>query len=89
MELTEDDGHSLAYRQGEFTRLKIDLHSSTRSLELDIAVDPYRVALAYPELEFILPAGEKRPLSLLGVQRRWLDEQSRLHLTWAIPEFKG
>jgi alpha-glucosidase len=89
LELTEDDGHSLAYRQGEFTRLKIDLHSSTRSLELDIAVDPYRVALAYPELEFILPAGEKRPLSLLGVQRRWLDEQSRLHLTWAIPEFKG
>ena len=89
LELTEDDGHSLAYQRGEVTCLRISMRSTAEQIAVDIAAALYRYPLPYSELEFILPAGEKRELALPGAQRRWQDEQNRLHVTWPVAEFKG
>jgi alpha-glucosidase len=84
--LTEDDGHSLAYQHGEVTRLKIDLHTTPRALATEISISPDLYHLPYQELEFILPAGENRPFSLSGADRRWTDNQGRSHITWKIQQ---
>ena len=86
--LNEDDGHSLAYRRGERTRLQFTLGSRSDQLTLDVEIEQSGYMLLYREIEFILPAGEKRPLSLSGVHRVWQDEQSRCHYLWPIPEMK-
>jgi alpha-glucosidase len=88
-ELTEDDGHSLAYRRGEITRIRFQLTSTPRELALGIDLPVYRFPLPYSELELIFPAGETRPVTLPGASRRWLDERSRVHLAWPVPQFGG
>ena len=89
LELSEDDGHSLAYQRGELTRIRINLHTTAQRLELDVSLEPYHFKLPYAELEFVLPAGENRSVVLSGLMRQWVDEQSRRHFTWPIPSFAG
>lgn len=87
--LNEDDGHSLGYMRNECTKLKLNLHSSRDKLVIVIEMLQYSYQLPYREIEFILPAGESRPLELTGIQRHWADEQSKSHYIWSVPEFKG
>jgi len=87
--LTEDDGHSLAYKRGESSTLHLFLTSSPQTLELELSLTPYRFQLPYRDLEIILPPGEKRKVTLSNVLREWMDEQNRRHLSVLIPEFKG
>ena len=87
--LTEDDGLSLDYRKGKITRLRIELDSSPESLHLSVNIDPYRYTLSYSQLEFILPAGEKRPFILPGCSSVWRDAQDRPHYAWPLPGNQG
>jgi alpha-glucosidase len=87
--LNEDDGHSLAYQRGARTQLKFSLHSTSENLALTIEVLQSGYKLPYTELEFTLPAGEKRPLALSGLSRSWVDDESRCHYLWPVPEIKG
>lgn len=87
--LNEDDGHSLAYQRGERTQLQFSLQSSAASLDLSIHFMQTGYVLPYRELEFILPAGETRPLKLAGLSRTWVDEQARTHFLWPLPESAG
>jgi alpha-glucosidase len=89
LDLTEDDGTSLNYQRGEVTGVKIDLTSSAESIELSVTLDPYNYAVQYSELEFVLPAGETRKVTLAGGVETAADEKGRRHFTWKLPEFKG
>lgn len=89
LDLREDDGTSLAYQCGEVTTVKVDLHSTTDALEFSVKLEPYRYALPYAQLEFILPAGENRKVVLAGSHGQRLDEKGRIHFFWALPEIRG
>lgn len=89
LDLREDDGTSLAYQRGEVTTVKVNLHSTADTLEFSVKLEPYRYALPYAQLEFVLPAGENRKVILAGSHGQRLDEKGRIHFYLALPEFRG
>ena len=89
LELSEDDGISLGYQQGQTTRVNIDLQCTDKNIQVVVRLNPYGYPLSYTQIEFILPAGENRKVVLQRLSCEWLDEEQRRHYCYMIPEFKG
>lgn len=64
LSLVEDDGVSLAYREGAYTRLRLAVEASATEIALRVDRLHRGFALPYSQLEFVLPAGEMRPLEV-------------------------
>lgn len=62
--LIEDDGESLAYREGEVTRLQLVLRATPEAVRLAATMIEAGYALPYRQIEFVLPPGEERPVFL-------------------------
>ncbi|HWQ45333.1 MAG TPA: glycoside hydrolase family 31 protein, partial [Longilinea sp.] len=78
-DLYEDDGESMDYAAGSYTRIHIDLHCSAYSIEIALVFNPYTFQLPYKNIEFVLPLGEERPLKVELFTREWIDETGRRH----------
>jgi alpha-glucosidase len=78
---TEDDGASLACSRGVYTTVALEVSSDGDFIELHAPSPRGDYHLTYEELDIILPAGEKRPVSdSLGPRREWEDDRGRRHL---------
>ncbi|NDJ76805.1 MAG: glycoside hydrolase family 31 protein [Chloroflexi bacterium] len=64
--LIEDDGISLGYRRGEYARVIIDCTVSEEGISLAVRAEQEQFPLPYGTLEFVLPPGESRPITLVS-----------------------
>ncbi len=85
-DLYEDDGESMQYAVGNFTRIHIVLRCTPTYIEIAMEYKPYAFDLPYKEIEYVLPFGEERPLKVELLKREWIDETGRRHIACACPE---
>ncbi len=85
-DLYEDDGESIQYAVGNFTRIHIVLRCTPTYIEIAMEYKPYAFDLPYKEIEYVLPFGEERPLKVELLKREWIDETGRRHIACACPE---
>jgi alpha-glucosidase len=67
--LIEDDGQTVAYQQGGFATVLIRLWSDEAQLYLNLEIDDEGYILPYRDMQFILPPGEARPISVKSNQQ--------------------
>jgi len=81
--LVEDDGHTLAYRRGEYTELRLSVRATDEALAL--AVEPVHLGypLPYDAIEFALPPTETRPLD--PPAETWIDAEGWRRVRLPIP----
>lgn len=72
--LVEDDGHSLAYRRGAYTELRLTVRTTPDTLALSAEPVHAGCPLAYEAIEFALPPTETRPLD--PPAETWTDSDS-------------
>lgn len=72
--LVEDDGHSLAYRRGAYTELRLTVRTTPDTLALSAEPVHAGYPLAYEAIEFALPPTETRPLD--PPAETWTDSDS-------------
>lgn len=77
--LIEDDGVSLDYRRGIYTSITLEVIATPDSLTLTIQLSG-GYPLPYPEIEFILPPGETRPIQAAGLHNQWTADDGRQHV---------
>jgi len=63
--LIEDDGLSLGYQRGEVAEVTLEVAAESDHIALS-AKSQGNFTLPYPEIEFILPPGETRPVQIDG-----------------------
>jgi len=63
--LYEDDGSSMRYRDAEFTEVEIDMRTTLDEIRVS-ATASGSYALPYGRMDVVLPAGERRKLTLKG-----------------------
>lgn len=74
--LIEDDGVSLAYRDGGYTRLRLTVEASRDRIALGVDVSKRGYPIPYNEIEFVLPPDENRPVDVdRGYEQRDKDER--------------
>jgi alpha-glucosidase len=84
-DLIEDDGLTLDYQQGKFSSVRLEVHASVEEIILEATLAHAGHPLPYSELEWVLPAGEERPMRTPNVLGRWQDDQQRWHLRVPAP----
>jgi alpha-glucosidase len=60
--LIEDDGETLAYRQGGYTEVELQVSSELDRIRLSAHARTQGYPLPYGEIVFLLPPGESRPV---------------------------
>lgn len=82
--LVEDDGHSLAYRRGAYTALRLAVRATPDALAL--AAEPIHAGypLPYAAIEFALPPTETRPVN--PPAETWTDEDGWRRIRLAMGE---
>lgn len=60
--LPEDDGESLAYRDGALTLIRLNLVSLPGSITIAATMPQHGYPLPYKQLDVVLPKGETRPI---------------------------
>jgi len=82
--LVEDDGHSLAYRRGAYTALRLAVRATPHALAL--AAEPIHAGypLPYAAIEFALPPTETR--SVDPPAETWTDEDGWRRIRLAMGE---
>lgn len=78
--LIEDDGISLGYQQGEYTEVTLEVVARPDRVSVQAQAAKIGYALPYSEIEFILPAGDVRPVETKADGRAWTDTQARQHV---------
>jgi len=81
--LYEDDGVSLLYRQGQYSRVTLEVMAEQGHIRLVVLPPEGDYPLPYREVEFILPPGEDRPAEAGAAARSWTDAAGRRHV--AVP----
>jgi alpha-glucosidase len=76
-EMVEDDGTSLRYLEGEEAPLRFSMATSPGEVRLSASVQSERYALPHGDVSVVLPAGETRPLTGVGVTALDPDETGR------------
>jgi hypothetical protein len=79
--LVEDDGETLAYRQGAFSEVLLAVEATGDGLALT-AQQRGAFALPYSHIEFVLPPGEARPI--LSPQAGIWSDGLRRHVRVAV-----
>lgn len=78
-ELVEDDGESLGYARGEYTRVELRVDSTRHHVTCRArATGGY--PLPYTSIEFILPSGDTRPIRAQSIVRQWTDAEAKQHV---------
>jgi alpha-glucosidase len=79
--LIEDDGITLDYQQGKYTKVQLHLESNRNSISVNAQTSGnYR--LPYKNIEFILPRGETRRIDSRGDE--WMDSNQQRHFRLEI-----
>jgi hypothetical protein len=82
--LVEDDGISLGYQRSEYTEVALEVSSEPDRISLQVHAPRRGYPLLYREVEFILPAGEARPVQVRNGQETLVDAQGRRRIVIPI-----
>lgn len=79
--LIEDDGETLAYQEGGYTEVELQVSSEPDRITLSVNLRHTGYILPYEEIVFLLPAGETRPVEG-GTEESGKDPEGRrrIHL---------
>ncbi|MBW7884152.1 MAG: glycoside hydrolase family 31 protein, partial [Caldilineaceae bacterium] len=79
----EDDGQTLAYRNGAFARVEAGVHAT--GLDVTVAIQVRgRYPLPYESVEVVLPAGDRRTIRSERLLGRWRDTDGHLRARIAL-----
>jgi alpha-glucosidase len=84
--LVEDDGVSMAYVRGAQTRVTLRVEATAAQVTLRVDPPTGAFPLPYGAVEFVLPAGEARPV--MGGEV-WRDAAGRRHVRVTVPAGQG
>jgi len=78
--LIEDDGESLDYRQGAYSRVRLRVAALAGGIRLELDWMQRGYPLPYTQIEWVLPPGEMRPVQVDRQTDAWCDEDGRRHI---------
>jgi len=66
--LFEDDGISNKYKDGDYSKIIIEMNALPDLIVLQVRYLNHGYPLTYPSIEFILPENEKRPVKINDIK---------------------